>query len=493
MPAEPAAATGAAPARTTPARSAGSPAGRTSAASAGPVGTFTADTSQPCSKPRLARRRAEACTAPICTLPPSGTSCRPASARRLRPSAPAAPSCTATVLADLVAFQRGALDHHHQRGRCPAGRAPPRRPGAAGTSRYSGVMRSMKKSGRNSSTTASASSGFSHQRLRTRNQFIVTAAKISMATVQATTTLSSSDRAVDVDQQQLRVEDPDEGQDHGAQRIDARPGCRSRSASSPRDGRRGEGGQAHRRRDVAHDPVVEDEQVHRDQRDHQPALRAQLHHHRRHQRGHQHVVGRGRHAQAEHQADEGDEQQHRHHVALRDELDELGHAQAQAGERDAADDDAGGGGGHADADHVARAVVQAADHLVRSRRSQVSPSGCRRSSSISGRCVSISTISTAMAQKADSDGRHLLDHQAPDQRADRASGSAGPARTVGQVSSGCGLSMSMSSGRSGQRAASRHGIQVQRRPSARRWPRAPPRPAATLMAANSVVQRPPPR
>ena len=54
----------------------------------------------------------------------------------------------------------------------------------------------MKKSGRNSSTQASASSSVSHQRLRTRNQFIVTAAKISIATVEATITAVSSHQPV---------------------------------------------------------------------------------------------------------------------------------------------------------------------------------------------------------------------------------------------------------------------------------------------------------
>ena len=47
--------------------------------------------------------------------------------------------------------------------------------------------------------------------------------------------------------------------------------------------------------------------------------------------------------------------QHHEHVTARDELDELGHHEADAGQRDGADDDAGGGSRHTDADHVAGA------------------------------------------------------------------------------------------------------------------------------------------
>ncbi|KAG0761208.1 hypothetical protein G6F22_018936 [Rhizopus arrhizus] len=45
-------------------------------------------------------------------------------------------------------------------------------------------------------------------------------------------------------------------------------------------------------------------------------------------------------------------------------FDECGHAQAQPGQRDGADDQAGGAAGDRDADHVARAVLQAADGVA---------------------------------------------------------------------------------------------------------------------------------
>ncbi len=83
---------------------------------------------------------------------------------------------------------------------------------------------------------------------------------------------------------------------------------------------------------------------------------------------------------------------------------------------------------------------------------QLSPTGWWRSIAISGRCVSISTTSTAMAQNADSAGdisstiRHQISVPIGIKK-------CRPARTVGQVSSGFGLSMSMSSGRSGLLAA----------------------------------------
>ena len=52
-------------------------------------------------------------------------------------------------------------------------------------------MRSMKKSGRNSSATAAHSASVSHQRDLTRNQFIVKAANNSMASVLAAITVTS--------------------------------------------------------------------------------------------------------------------------------------------------------------------------------------------------------------------------------------------------------------------------------------------------------------
>ncbi len=222
--------------------------------------------------------------------------------------------------------------------------------------------------------------------------------------------------AVHVDQQELGVEDPDEGQDDGAQRVDGALDA-GLDGVLVRDGRRREGGQSHGRRDVAHDPVIEDEQVHGDQRNDQARARAQLHHHGRHERGHQHVVGRGGHAQAQHQADEGDEQQHHQHVALGDELHELRHAQAQAGERDGAHDDAGGGRGRADADHVARAVVKALHHAAHAPDPDT---GCALPAEPLDQRVLRDHQHDEQGDRPEGRerGRHLLDHQAPDQHAD---------------------------------------------------------------------------
>ena len=76
----------------------------------------------------------------------------------------------------------------------------------------------------------------------------------------------------------------------------------------------------------------------------------------------------------------------------------------KAGQRDRADDDAGRRRRDADADHVAGAVDRS--HAPRRRSRARSAPGVRvpRKKSISGRCVTISAISTTIAQNADSDG-----------------------------------------------------------------------------------------
>ena len=149
----------------------------------------------------------------------------------------------------------------------------------------------------------------------------------------------------------VRLRIPERG-DAGLDRVGAR------------DRRRRERGEADRRRHVGHQPEIEDEHVHRDQRHDQPRLRAELDHHRRHQRRDDDVARGRRHAHAEHEADEGHEQQHRDDVAGRDDLDELGHHEAEPGDRHGADDDARGGRGQGDADHVARALLEAVDQVV---------------------------------------------------------------------------------------------------------------------------------
>ena len=67
------------------------------------------------------------------------------------------------------------------------------------------------------------------------------------------------------------------------------------------------------------------------------------------------------------------------------ELDELGHHQAEAGERHGADDDAGGRGRDRDADHVAGAEREAVEEVAHARRAAPAPSGSPRNSASSGR------------------------------------------------------------------------------------------------------------
>jgi hypothetical protein len=90
-----------------------------------------------------------------------------------------------------------------------------------------------------------------------------------------------------------------------------------------------------------------------------PFWAPRLHDHRCHQGGDHDVVGGGGQAHAQNQADDRREEQNQHQVAAGDELDELGHDQADAGEGHRSDHDAGRRGGNADADHVAGAVDHA--------------------------------------------------------------------------------------------------------------------------------------
>ena len=202
-----------------------------------------------------------------------------------------------------------------------------------------------------------------------------------------------------------------------------------------RDRRGREGREPHRRRDVAHDPVVEDEQVHGDQRDDEPALRAELDDHRRHQRRHQDVVGGRRHAQAEHQADERGEQQH--------------HASRCPGETNStnsvirrprpvsvmrADDDAGRGAWRRRCRSCcARRRSRPLDEVAKPWRERRRRRRRRGRAAISGAASSISDHQRDDRPERGERRRHLLDHQAPDQRADR-DRKCRPARTVGQVS-----------------------------------------------------------
>ena len=217
------------------------------------------------------------------------------------------------------------------------------------------------------------------------------------------------------DQQQFGIEDEHERQDA---RSDAVPECgESRLqviAARDRGGR--ERGQPHRRRHVGHQSEVEDEHVDRHQRHHQPALRAELDHDRRHQGRDDDVARGGRHAHAEDDAYHGDQEQHADHVAGGDRLDQIGHDQPEAGDRDRAHDDAGGGGGNRDADHVPRTRPEAVDQIV--------PAG---SEPRQGRELAAKHRDQRLLREQDRDqqggrvkrrqsGGEVLDHQHPDQQ-----------------------------------------------------------------------------
>ncbi len=170
-------------------------------------------------------------------------------------------------------------------------------------------------------------------------------------------------RPTHVDQQQVGVEDEQERQQRGAdvigESLDTGP-----DRVAARNRRRGERGQADRRRVVGEDAEVEHEQVHRDQRHDQPALGAERDDDRRHQRRHDDVVGRRRQAHAENQAHDRNQDQHHDQAAAGQEFDEFADHLVRAGQRNRTDDDTGGAGGDGDADHVARTGDHAVDPVA---------------------------------------------------------------------------------------------------------------------------------
>ena len=292
----------------------------------------------PCSTPSLRAPAAELDAAPISTSLPSCVQRHAGVAQALAAVACRCPSATATVLVTSLAFDVRAVDRHHQPLVFGQLRRPPRRSPSPARRRTSARMRSITQSGRKNRKVGDQQQRRPRTSCSARGTSrIVAAANSSEATVPPTHTSTTSTHEPHADQQQLRVEDEDEGQHRGAQRC-TRCACHAGRdwGRRPRSPPRRYDGQAHRRRHVGHDAEVEDEQVHRDQRDHQPAARTELHDHRRHQRGHQDVVGRGRHAQAPISRQmKAVSSSITSTLPPETELDEVGHHQAQAGERDA--------------------------------------------------------------------------------------------------------------------------------------------------------------
>ena len=151
---------------------------------------------------------------------------------------------------------------------------------------------------------------------------------------------------VDTDHQQLGIEDEHEGQDRGAdvigESLDA-----GADGIALGDGGGGVGGQTYRWGVVGENAEIEYKQMHRDQRQDQAVLCAYRHQHRGHQRGDHDVVGGGRQAHAQDQADHGGKQQGWNQKTAGDEVDKLGHNQPDPGQGDGAYHDAGRGRGHA--------------------------------------------------------------------------------------------------------------------------------------------------
>ena len=222
----------------------------------------------------------------------------------------------------------------------------------------------------------------------------------------------------DADQQDLRVEDEDERQDRGPKAVPGRLQAGGVRVVA-RYRRRRIGSQADRRRHVGHDAEIEHEEVHRDQRDHEVAARAEFDDDRRHERGDQDVVGGGRHAGADQQADHRGQHEHDEDVAGRNLLDEVGHHEPHAGQRDHADDESCARARHADADHAASAEHQRLPKVFEAlapprrdlpRATQVRQHRRLDDDQYDGR---------RRRPESRGAGRKLLDHQAPEQDDDR--------------------------------------------------------------------------
>src|SRR5688572_22430139 len=153
------------------------------------LGTLTAATLKPCSKPDFLARLPNF-TAETRTSGPSAEMLKPASARRLRPSS-GLPSCTATVF--LMSSPSRLVPSMTSTRRSSSGSSPAtRKISFAGTSVYGAYIRSMKKSGRKSAKVATSRSAASHHVQRVRNHIMVAAAKMHEATVAANATSATS-------------------------------------------------------------------------------------------------------------------------------------------------------------------------------------------------------------------------------------------------------------------------------------------------------------
>ena len=226
------------------------------------------------------------------------------------------------------------------------------------------------------------------------------------------------ERTFNINQQQLGVEDEHEGQHRGPDRIGE---CRDTRLDriGQRDTRRRIGRQPHRWGHVGHQTKIEHEQVHRDQGNQQPVLRADLDDHRRHQGRHDDVVGSRWQAHAQNQADEGDHEQHDDDVAARERLHQFGHHQADAGQRHRTDDHARCGGRDTDADHVACAGDQAVEQILEAS-THLDAGAAHTTEECGDRALRDQDKAQEHRRpEGRQRGRELLDHQVPDQRSHR--------------------------------------------------------------------------
>ena len=170
-----------------------------------------------CRSARCSPASSRPCRTPTCRL-------QPAACARRRPALPAVARPRAELQSDglvlVLALERLALGSGTPADRLsssPFDHLVELRRRGVGVLRA--AIQSANQSGRNRTNVATSSSTTSHQRHLMRNQAIVAAANSSDATVDADGDQQRLTPAMDVDQQQRRIEDPDERQHHGAHRV----------------------------------------------------------------------------------------------------------------------------------------------------------------------------------------------------------------------------------------------------------------------------------
>jgi hypothetical protein len=159
--------------------------------------------------------------------------------------------------------------------------------------------------------------------------------------------------------------------------------------------------------------------VYRDERHGEIVLRGKINQDRRHQRCHDHIARCRRHAHAEYEADDCCEEQHDDEAAAGDELHDLGHHQTDAGKEHRADDDAGCRCGDADRRHVAPRSGETFDEIGGAGAPVDTETSLAAEEGRKGPLCHDEQDQRGRAPEGREPGREFLDHEGPDENADR--------------------------------------------------------------------------